>query len=169
MKPLPATLTLVLVSVLPATSQRPYPATPPAKMESPHQETPPAYREAVLALMLREASAYATSLGLPEDLPLNTQRVQEAFIAPPHLAARFGAVGSLRTASYSYGFGKGKLLSYITRIPKDKSQTSLYERMKPWAMDPSTVAHPRSAEYMRTRKKQFLITYHLSLSLSLSL
>ena len=89
--------------------------------------------------MIDEANIYAGQLSLPEKLPLTAESVNEKFITPPRLAIGFGALGSFRTTSFSYGFGKGKHLSYITRLPKDKSKRPLYERMKPWAIDPSMV------------------------------
>jgi hypothetical protein len=89
--------------------------------------------------MLAEANTYALRLNLPEKLPLTAASVTEKFIAPPRLASGFGALGSFRTTNFSYGFGKGRHLSYVTRLPKDKSQRSLYERMKPWAIDTSMV------------------------------
>jgi hypothetical protein len=106
---------------------------------SPLVKASPAYQEAVLKLMLKEANIYAIRLNLPEKLPLTQESVKEKFITSPHLANDFGALGSFRTTNYSYGFGKGKRLCYIMRLPKDKSNRPLYDRLKPWAIDPATV------------------------------
>lgn len=110
------------------------------------QEQSAAYREAVLGLMLAEADTYARHLCLSERLPLRAESMSEVFITPPRLASKFGAIGSLRTTNYSYGFGRGRHLSYITRLPKDKSNRSLYDRMKPWSIDPAAV--DTNAAYM---------------------
>jgi hypothetical protein len=54
------------------------------------------------------------------------------------MAERFGALGSLRTTNFSYGFGKGKHLCYITRLIKGSNPHD-YEVNKPYEIDPSTV------------------------------
>src|SRR5208282_6121798 len=50
-----------------------------------------------------------------------------------------GVLGNLYTTNYSYAFGSGKRLTYITRLSKDKSQKSLYDKFKPWRIAPSEV------------------------------
>jgi hypothetical protein len=110
----------------------------------------PAYEEEAFRLTLAEVNTYAAQLKLPETLPVTAESIREKFVAPPHLASRFGALGSLRTTNYSYAFGTGKRLSYITRLPKDKSKRSLYERMKPWSIDPSMI-NTNAARMMATQ------------------
>lgn len=134
-----AILAIALPSVLPAFSQNFSPSATNVAAGFWLREAPPAYRDAVFRLMLAEASTYAAQLNLPEKLPLTTASVTEKFIASPRLATGFGALGSFRTTNFSYGFGKGRHLSYVTRLPKDKSKRSPYERMKPWAIDASMV------------------------------
>jgi hypothetical protein len=76
---------------------------------------------------------------LPEYLPLTKDSVTGSYISSPEFADRYGGLGRFSTTNYSYGFGRGKRLAYITRLPKDKSGRSLYDRFKPWAIDPSQV------------------------------
>jgi hypothetical protein len=103
-----------------------------------HFDGPPAYREAVSKLMQAEANSYASALNLPETFPITTNSLTEIFISSPYVAERFGAMGSLRTTNFSYGFGKGKHLCYITRIIKGTNPFD-YEANKPYAIDPSAV------------------------------
>lgn len=128
---------LLRPAVCPAQNPTGEPTTSLARLLG-QQATPPD-REALLGAMLAEANAYAASLGLPETLPLTLESLTEKFTTPPRVAVRFGTLGSLRTTNYSYGFGEGRHLCYVTRLPKDKSNRSLYERMKPRAIDPSAV------------------------------
>jgi hypothetical protein len=126
---------------------------------SPFLKASPAYQQATLRLMLDEANVYASRLKLPEKLPLTAESLKEKFVAPPHLATGFGALGSLRTTNFSYGFGKGRHLSYIMRLPKDKSNRPLYDRLKPWAIDPARV--DTNAAYMMAT--QFLVNAFVDL------
>lgn len=100
---------------------------------------PPAYEETVLRLMIGEANIYIIELDLPETRPLTARALRERFVAPPRVAESFGALGSMQSSNFSYSFGRGKRLSYITRLPKDTSNRPLYERMKPWAIAPELV------------------------------
>jgi hypothetical protein len=99
----------------------------------------PAYRESVLMAMLAEANAYARSLNLPENLPITTNSLAGVFICSPYVANRFGALGNLHTTNYSYAFGRGRHLSTITRLPKDKSGRNPHEKFKPWSIKASEV------------------------------
>lgn len=104
----------------------------------PPLKVPPAYREAMSKLMLAEANEYARALHLPETLPLTTNLLRECFVTPPFVAARFGALGSLRTTNYSYAFGRGRRLSYVTRLIKGDNPYD-YDSHKRYAIDPSAV------------------------------
>jgi hypothetical protein len=98
------------------------------------------YQSEVLKIMLREANAYALSLGLRETHPLTTNSLTEIYISPPEFANLYGTLGSLRTKSYSYAFGKGKRLAYITRLPApENSKKSLYDANKHLAITPDLV------------------------------
>jgi hypothetical protein len=99
----------------------------------------PRYREEALLFMLKEANAYASLLALPEDLPISLGSLTEKLIASERVASRFGALGSLHTARFSYGFGKGRRLCYVTRLPGDGTNRAPYDRLKPWAIHPSQV------------------------------
>lgn len=103
-----------------------------------HFNGPPAYKEAISKLMLSEVNDYATQLGLAESLPITTNSLKELFVSSPFLAERFGALGSLYTTNFSYGFGKGKHLCYITRIIKGMNPYD-YDANRPYAIDPSQV------------------------------
>lgn len=120
---------------------------------------PPAYKEAMSKLMLAEANDYAGQLPLSEMLPITTNSLSELFVTSPHLAERFGALGSLRTTNFSYGFGKGKHLCYITRIIKGTNPYD-YDANKPYAIDPSAV-NTNAAYSMAT---QFLAKAFVNLS-----
>ena len=98
----------------------------------------PAYREATSTAMLAEVNEYAQRLNLPEVLPITTNALKELFITPPYMAIRFGALGNIRTTNYSYGFGKGRHLCYITRLIKGQNPYS-YDENKQFAIDPSVV------------------------------
>ena len=98
-----------------------------------------AYRDGVLKVMLAEVNEYARRLNLPEHFPVTTQSLALAHVSPPGLAERFGGLGNLHTTNYAYAFGKGRHLTYITRLPKDKSNRPLFERFQPWQIDPSMV------------------------------
>jgi hypothetical protein len=99
---------------------------------------PSAYKEAMSKLMLSEANDYASRLNLPEQLPITTNSLMELFVTFPRMAERFGALGSLRTTNFSYGFGKGKHLCYITRLIKGGNSYD-YDANKPYEIDPSVV------------------------------
>ena len=103
-----------------------------------HYDGPPAYKDAVSKLMLSEVNSYAFQLTLSEQLPITTNSLKELFISSPFLAVRFGILGSLQTTNYSYGFGKGKHLCYITRIIKGTNPFD-YDANKLYAIDPSAV------------------------------
>lgn len=98
------------------------------------------YQSKALQLMLREADAYALSLDLPEANPLTTNFLTEIYVSPPELANQHGGLGSLRTKSYSYAFGRGKRLAYITRLSSpENSKKSLYDANKHLAIAPALV------------------------------
>jgi hypothetical protein len=98
------------------------------------------YQSEVLKNMLREADTYALSLGLRETHPLTTNSLTEIYISPPELANQHDGLGSLRTKSYSYAFGRGKRLAYITRLPSpENSKKSLYDANKHLAIAPALV------------------------------
>jgi hypothetical protein len=119
--------------------------------KSPFFNAPPAYREAVFKLMLAEANEYAGRLSLPEKLPITKDSLKEVFTTDPYVANRFGALGSLRTTNYSYGFGKGKHLSYVTRLIKGTNPYD-YDDNKQYAIDPSAVntnaAYSMATQYL---------------------
>jgi hypothetical protein len=102
-------------------------------------EATPAYREAVLSYMLEEANAYAVRLNLAERFPITAQSLREQAVVSPRVAALFGALGSLRTTNYSYAFGKGRRLTYITRLRKDDSAKSLADGLMSLAIPPEAV------------------------------
>jgi len=97
-----------------------------------------AYQAAVTTLLLSEASDYAASLNLGERLPITTNSVKEIFVSSPFVADRFGALGSLRTTNFSYGFGNGKHLCYITRII-GKNDPYSFEENKQFEIDPTAL------------------------------
>jgi hypothetical protein len=99
----------------------------------------PAYREAALKAMLAEANVYAQRLNLAENLPITKTSLAGFHISTPYVANRFGALGNLSTTNYSYAFSRGRRLSSITRLPKDKSNRTLFEKFKPWAINVSEV------------------------------
>jgi hypothetical protein len=102
------------------------------------RDKPPAYQKAVAKLLFTEANYYAAQLNLPELLPISINTITELFISSPSLVERFGALGSLRTTNFSYGFGKGKHLCYITRVIKGSNPYD-YDANKPYAIDPALV------------------------------
>jgi hypothetical protein len=104
----------------------------------PHVDTPPAYKEAMAKLMLSEVNDYASALNLPEQFPIATDSLNEVFVTPPSFAESYGALGSLRTTNFFYGFGRGKHLCYITRLIKGNNPYD-YDANKPYAIDPSAV------------------------------
>ena len=120
---------------------------------------PPAYKEAMSKLMLAEVNDYANVLNLPEQLPITTNSLKEVFVTSPYLAERFGALGSFRTTNFSYGFGKGKQLCYITRFIKGSNPYD-YDANKPYAIDPSQV-NTNAAYSMAT---QFLAKAFVNMS-----
>lgn len=97
------------------------------------------HREVVLRAMLNEANLYAKELHLSENMPIEQSALTEVFVSPLQFADQFGTLGSLRTTNYSYAFGRGRRLTYITRLPRDKSGKPLYERFKPWRIEPSAI------------------------------
>lgn len=101
-------------------------------------DKPPAYKEALSRLMLDEVNDYAARLNLPGPLPVTTNALTENFVSSSPLAIRFGALGSLRTTNFSFGFGKGRHLCYITRIIKGDNPYS-FDDNKHFAIDPSAV------------------------------
>jgi len=124
-----------------------------------HFDSPPAYKAAMSKLMLAEVTDYAAQLNLSEPLPVTTNALKELFFASPFLAERFGALGSLQTTNFSYGFGKGKRLCYITRVIKGRNSYD-YDANKPYAIDPSAV-NTNAAYCMAT---QFLATAFVDVS-----
>ena len=124
---------------------------PLAENTSPQKPSEPsvAYEKMVLNEMLKEANEYAKRLSLPETLPITTLSLKEVHISPSAIASRFGALGSFRTEHFSYGFGKGRKLCYITRRAKDNPQ-SLYDQHKHLAISPSMV-NTNSAYVMATQ------------------
>ncbi len=123
------------------------------------RDQPPAYKAALSTLMLAEVNDYAARLNLPEALPITTNALKELFISSPSLAVRFGALGSLRTTNFSYGFGKGKHLCYITRVIKGTNPYD-FDANKPYAIDPALV-NTNAAYSMAT---QFLTKAFVNLS-----
>jgi len=103
-----------------------------------HFNSPPAYKEVLSKFILDEVNDYAAQLDLPERLPISTNALKELFISSPYLAEHFGILGSLQTTNFSYGFGKGKHLSYITKIIKGTNPYD-YEANKPYAIAASAV------------------------------
>jgi hypothetical protein len=128
------------------------------------RDKPPAYQEAVTKLLLAEANVYAAQLNLPESLPITTNTTKEIFISSPSLAERFGALGNLHTTNFSYAFGRGKHLSYITRLIKGQNPHD-YNANKPYAIDPSQV-NTNAAYSMATQflAKAFVNVSQLSTS-----
>ena len=122
-------------------------------------EKPPAYQEAVLKLMLAELNDYVMALKLPETLPLAKDSITNYHVTAPFVANQFGALGSLRTTNYSYGFGKGRHLCYITRIIKGTNPYD-YDNNKPYAIDPIQV-NTNAAYSMAT---QFLVKAFVDVS-----
>lgn len=109
--------------------------------DSPHKDSDGVlleYDTTILTLMLQEANDYASRLNLPEKLPITTESLKEHFITRESIADRFGALGSIRTSKFTYGFGKGRHLSYITRLVEEQDK-SLYERHKSLAIVDSAV------------------------------
>jgi hypothetical protein len=124
-----------------------------------HLNAPPAYKEAMSKLMLAEVNDYANQLPLYETLPITTNSLSELFVTSPSLAVRFGALGSLHTTNFSYGFGKGKHLCYITRMIKGTNPYD-YDANKAYAIDPSAL-NTNAAYSMAT---QFLAKAFVNLS-----
>ncbi len=114
--------------------------------------------------MLSEVNEYAIQLSLAESLPITTNSLKELFVSSPFLAERFGALGSLQTTNFSYGFGKGKHLCYITRIIKGTNPFD-YDDNKAYAIDPSLV-NTNAAYNMATQllTKAFIDVSRLSTS-----
>ncbi len=102
------------------------------------RDKPPAYQNLMSKQMLAEVNHYASRLNLPESLPITTNSVKELYISSPTVAERFGALGSLQTTNFSYGFGKGKHLCYITRVIRGDNPYS-YKDNKQFAIDPTAV------------------------------
>jgi hypothetical protein len=103
---------------------------------SPGSGASAAYRQAAVTAMLAEANEYARRLGLSETLPITEPALKEIFVAEPQLADRFGALGSLRTTNFSYAFGKGKRLSYVTSLQSEVPM------LRPERHDPPRIEPP---------------------------
>ena len=73
--------------------------------------TTSAYQAAALQLMIGEANFAAEQLGIPERLPVQTNRLVIAEVGPPALGVN-GAVG---TSNYTFGFDHGHLTSVRKR------------------------------------------------------
>src|ERR1035437_1027291 len=125
---------------------------------------PLAYQATVARLMLAEANEYVSFLGLPESFPISTNLLKEVFVTSPYLAEHFGILGSLATTNFSYGFGKGKHLCYITRIIKGTNPYD-YDNNKPYAID-SSLVNTKEAYSMATQflTKAFVDVSRLSTS-----
>jgi hypothetical protein len=93
----------------------------------------------ILHHMLDEVNYYAKRLNLPEPMYITTNNLMAIHISPPDVAKKTGGVGNLHTTNYSYAFGRGRHLTSIIRLAKDKSGRTLYERFKPWQISPSQV------------------------------
>lgn len=108
----------------------------------------PSYKQIAINLMVNEASLYSERLGLPEAHPLGINNIKNSHVTFPYVFTKCGALGSIATSKFSYGFGKGKHLTYITRFPHDNSGRPLYERLKPWELksDPDTNSAYKTAE-----------------------
>jgi len=132
------------------------------------RKTSQVYKDAVLKAMLDEANEYAKHIGLPENLPITRASLKETVISPPAIAIRFGALGSFRTEKFSYAFGRGRRLSYITRLTKDAGKP-LYEANKHLAIPLSSV-NTNSAYMMATQwlAKAFVDLQRLSQSATVS-
>ena len=164
MKALFAKLAVVFLLIFPVLSQNP--CFGQTNFVARHRllNAPPAYQETAFKLMLAEANDYANALNLPETLPITTNSLNEIFVASPYVAGRFGTLGSLRTTNFSYGFGKGKHLCYITRLIKGNNPYD-YDANKPYAIDPSAV-NTNAAYSMATQflTKAFVDVSRLSTS-----
>jgi hypothetical protein len=85
---------------------------------------PPAYRAEALRLILGEANEVARELRLGETLPIEQANLVSAYITPPALVQRLGAIGNITTASYTYYCSVGNKLSYIERARSDDDYRS---------------------------------------------
>ncbi|MGH7953142.1 MAG: hypothetical protein ACREFE_14670 [Limisphaerales bacterium] len=128
------------------------------------REKPPAYQAAMLKVLLAEANDYVAALNLPEKRPLTKDSIKDCFIGSPYVAEHFGGLGSFQTTNFSYGFGKGKHLCYITRIIKGDNPFD-YNANKRYAIDPSE-ADTNAAYSMATQflAKAFVNVSQLSTS-----
>jgi hypothetical protein len=105
-------------------------------------DVPSEYRKAAMNVMIREANEYAERLCLPESLPITEKSLTEIHVSPPAFAERFGGLGSFRTERFSYAFGRGRRLSYITRLSSQRA--SVYETHVRLAIDPAAVNTERA-------------------------
>lgn len=103
-----------------------------------HRWVPPEYRKEISKSMIAEVNTYAAQLALPEHLPITSDSLTELFVSPPLVAHDFGALGNIQTTNFSYGFGKGRHLCYITKVIKGTNPFD-YEANKPYAIDPAAV------------------------------
>jgi hypothetical protein len=135
-----------------------------AAVRFPKRDKPLAYQSAVTKLLLAEANIYARQLNLPESLPITASTTTEIYVTSPSLAERFGALGSLHTTNFAYGFGRGNHLSYITRRIKGDNPND-YDANKPYAIDPALV-NTNAAFSMATQflSKAFVDVSRLSTS-----
>jgi hypothetical protein len=103
-----------------------------------NREKPKKYEATLSKLMIAEVNDYAARLELPEHFPITSNSVTELFVTSPFVARNFGALGSIRTTNFSYGFGKGRHLSYITRVIKGTNPYD-FNANKLYAIEPSSV------------------------------
>jgi hypothetical protein len=103
-----------------------------------NREKSPAYQQAAIKQMLAEANTYVQALDLSETNPFSIGTITSSHVTPPFVASQFGALGSFQTMNFSYGFGRGKHLCYITRIIKSGNPYD-FEASKPYAIAPTDV------------------------------
>ena len=69
-----------------------------------------------MELLAEEASRVARELGLPEKLPVTETDLVGAYVPPPGLAERIGAVGTISTSNYNYYMSVGYKFSFLDRV-----------------------------------------------------
>jgi hypothetical protein len=82
-----------------------------------------AYKKEVLRLLIAEANDVATSLGLPENLPITQSNLIYVVVGTPKMVELSGGgIGAIDTTNYEYSFAYGRKLSYVTSSKLDSAE-----------------------------------------------
>jgi hypothetical protein len=89
---------------------------------------PSGYRAEVMRLLAEEASRVAGDLGLAERLPIKESDLTAAYIPPPDMARRLGAIGNISTSNYTYFMSVGNKFSFLDRANLQSERQKLKQK-----------------------------------------